>query len=168
MRVLGLDPGMSLGYAFGAPSDKPYCGVLKLPGFTDDARAASFGGAYAAVQSMVRAHRIEGVVLEAPLMEIWRKNKRGINTPSSSHGVRMHHMLSGALQAAVINSGAKLLGMPTPNEWRKRVLGNAFPKDPKNAAIAYCKLVLKLTVEEHDAAEAACLWAYGCGQAKLL
>lgn len=167
MNILAIDPGLVMGFAYG-PATGPVCGVLKLPGFDDENRARSFAGAHAAVQSMIRVHDIKGVVIEAPLMEVWRKNKRGIETPTSNHGVRMHHMLSGVLQAAVINGGAVLLGMPEPKTWRKAVLGNGYPADAKAAAIQYCRIALNLILESHDAAEAACLWAWGVGQAKLL
>lgn len=168
MRILALDIAGRCGFAFGGPQDRPHCGAIDLPGLDDKNRIRSMGGLYSSVLAMVKANGIEGVVIEAPLIGIMKKNKRDVWTPTSAHGDRVLTMLSGAAQAAVSNAGAKLIGMPSPQSWRAAVLGNGRPKDPKGAALNYCRLVLKLNLTDHNAAEAGCLWAWGVGQARLL
>ena len=158
MKILSIDGALRCGWAFGDKTGRPYFGTWDLPGFSDQKRAASFASAYSAVQAMVRANNIEGVVIEAPLHLGGR----------SSHGERCLTMLSGALQAGACNGGAKSIWMPAPNTWRKHVLGNGFPKHAKSAAIEYCKLVLKIAVTDDNIADALCLWQFGHGQARLL
>lgn len=168
-RLMGLDLAESTGFAFGNRTERPYFGVFQLPGFASvDKQVASMASLYTAVHSMVAANKIEGVAIEAPLMGITKKNKRGIPVPVSHHGTKMLVMLSGVAQAAAKNGGAKIVWLPEVSSWRKAVLGNGFPSDPKGAALQYCRLVLKLKVEDHNAAEGLCVWCWAHGQAKLL
>lgn len=168
MKILGLDLALSTGWAQGERGAQTHYGVFKLPGFSDHLLPRSCASLYSAVQTMVRANNIEGVVIEAPLQAIFRKNKRGIETNSSSHGIRALTMISGAAQAGAINGGAKHIWMPEPRAWRKAVLGNGSPEKPKEAAFQYCKTVLKLNPQDDNAAEAICLVSYGLGQEKLI
>lgn len=168
MKILGLDPSGNCGFAFGERGGQTLYGVFKLPGFSDHLLPRSCASLYSAVQSMVRANNIEGVVIEAPLQAIFRKNKRGIETNSSSHGIRALTMISGAAQAGAINGGAKHLWMPEPRSWRKAVLGNGSPEKPKEAAFQYCRMVLGLYPDDDNSAEAICLVQFGHGQATLI
>lgn len=168
MKIMGLDISTNCGVAHGDSGGRPHCSTLKLPGLDDANLARSCGGLYSSVLALIRANGIQGVVIEAPLIGLTRKNKRGITTPTSAHGDRTLTMLSGAAQAAVSNAGAKILGMPAPTTWRKAVFGNGYPSDPKAAAIEYCRLVWKITLTDHNSAEALCLMSWGMAQAKLL
>lgn len=168
MRCAGLDPALSAGWAFGDSAERPNCGVWKLPGFSDVLRPRSLAGIYSSTMAMVRANGIEAIAIEAPQMNISRKNARGITTPTSSHGTRSLTMLSGAAQAGAHNGGAKYIWLVDPSVWRKAVLGNGYPSAPKAAAISYCWQVFKMRVTEEDAAEAVCLMAYAHGQSKLI
>lgn len=168
MRILGLDLAENTGWSFGEKACQPHYGVFKLPGFSEHNLPRSCASLYSAVHSMVRANNIEGVVIEAPLQAVYRKNKRGVTTKTSAHGTRVLTMISGAAQAGAINGGAKKLWMPEPTTWRKAVLGNGYPDKPKEAAFQYCKMVLRLTIADDNAAEACCLAEYGHGQAKLI
>ena len=167
MKILGLDLAGRCGYGHGERAGPFQFGAFDLPGFDDLNRAKSYAGAYSIVQALVRENDIEAVVIEAPLMTVTRKNKRGISTPTSSHGTRVLTMLSGAAQAAAFSGGARRFWMPEPSQWRKQVLGAGYPDDPKVAALRYCRLVLKLDVADHNSAEGLCLMAYGHGQARL-
>lgn len=168
MRILGVDPARALGYGFGDRSGPFRSGVFQLPSFTDLDRPRAFAMVYSAVQSLVRENKIEGVVIEAPLQTVKRKNKRGISTPTSAHGTTVLTMLSGAVQAGAFSGGARRFWFPQPSEWRKSVLGAGIPEHPKAAAIRYCEMVLKTAVQDHNAAEGLALMQYGHGQAKLL
>jgi hypothetical protein len=167
MNLLAVDPALNTGWAFGPKTGTPHAGVWRLPGFDEQHSAQSFGSAYAAVRCVVAANKIEGVIIEPPMIGISKKNKRGIITPTSHHGDRMLTMLSGAIQAGAINGGAKWVKLPPPNTWRAAVLGNGYPKDPKAAALEYCRL-MKWCIEDHNAAEAACMLVWGHGQALLM
>lgn len=167
MKLLAIDPAKSTGWAFGESTGRPFSGIWKLPGFSDLDRPRAMALIYSSVRSHVSANGIEGVVIEAPVVGIQRENKRGIKLPTSRHGELSLTMLSGAAQAGAINGGAKHIWMPFPNEWRKAVLGNGYPENPKAAALNYCRLT-GCPVTEHDAAEAICLLQYGHGQVKLL
>lgn len=168
MKIMALDISQKTGFSFGERHDRPHCGTIDLPGLDDKNLARSCGGLYSSVMAMVRANKIEGVVIEAPLIGISKKNKRGIYTPTSAHGDRVLTMLSGAAQAAISNGGAKFLGMPGPQTWRAAVLGNGRPTNPKSAALEYCRLVLKLNLDDHNAAEAACILQWAFGQEKQM
>lgn len=168
MRILGVDPAAKMGWGFGDRAGPFRSGSFQLPSFTDLYRPRAFAMVYCAIQSLVRDNKIEGVVIEAPLQTVSRKNKRGISTPTSAHGVSVLTMLSGAVQAGAFSGGARHFWFPEPSTWRKAVLGAAFPENPKAAAVRYCEMVLKTAVQGHDAAEGLALMQYGHGQAKLL
>lgn len=164
----GIDPATRVGWSFGDMAKAPLFGTWDLAGFSDTLRPKTLGSIYSATMAMVRANGIEAVAIEAPQMNVRHTNKRGITTPASSHGTVSLAMLSGAAQAGAYNGGAKHIWLVQPSQWRKSVLGNGYPTDPKQAAIDYCWTVFKLRVADHNAAEAVCLAVWAHGQAKLL
>lgn len=166
---MGLDLAVVSGYGLGDRVGPVKFGTFKIPGFDLANRPKSLASAYSAVKALVSQNNVEGVVIEAPFPTgATKKNKRGIRTGTSAHGIQVLTMLSGAVQAGAFSGGAKYFWMPYPNEWRKEVLGNGYPNDPKFEASRYCRLVLNLDVQDHNAAEGCCLMVYGHGQAKLL
>lgn len=168
MRVLGLDPATKTGFGYGDKNGPFQSGAFKLPGLTDDLISHSLGAAYVSVFSLIKCNGIEAVVMEDSLFGITRKNKRGIATPSSYHTTKGLTMLQGVYRAAIFNAGVRHAWFPQPHEWRKQVLGAAYPENPKASAIRYCELVLKTAVINHDAAEGLAIMQFGHGQAKLL
>lgn len=156
--LMGLDLALRSGWAIGDRTGTPIVGKFDLPGFSNGARAKSMGSIYAAVLSLVREHKIKGVAIEAPL-HLGGK---------SAHTERSLAMLSGAAQAGAINGGAEKVWLVAPATWRKAVLGQGFPDHPKQAAVDYCKLVLKSDIPDHNMAEAACILVWAHGQAVLL
>lgn len=168
MTVLGLDVAMKTGWALGTKTERPLSGVWKLPGMKDDTeRAHTLFSLFSSVKCMVQAHGITGVAIEAPLLGMKRKNRRGVSTPVSAHGTMVLTQLNAVACAGAIAGGAKWIRTVYPNEWRRAVLGNGYPKNPKDAALRYCEL-MKWGVTEHDAAEACCIFQWGLGQEKLL
>lgn len=157
MKLLAVDPGSTSGWALGERTGVPMAGTWKLPGFDDKNRAKSFAGIYSSVYALCRGNGVEGFVIEAPL----RLGGR------SAHTERMLVMLSGAAQAGAFNGGVKWVEIVAPQTWRKKVLGNGFPKNPKRAAIEYCNL-MRWNIIEHNAAEASCILVYGHGQTRLI
>lgn len=165
MNVLGLDLAGTTGFAFGPIGGKPLFGTWTVPGFDDRMRSRSFANLYSTIHGVVKANDIKLVVIEAALMHIKRKNKRNVWTPVSAHGERVLVMLSGAAQAACANAGCCNIEMPAPNTWRADVLGNGFPDDPKAASLRYCRMA-GWKVEDHNAADALCLWHWGASRLK--
>jgi hypothetical protein len=168
MMILGIDPAATLGWGLGERAGPFRSGAFQLPAFSDIDRPRAFAMVYCAIKSLVQENKVEGVVVEAPLQKVSRKNKRGVTTPTSAHGVSVLTMLSGAVQAGAYSGGARHFWYPEPSQWRKAVLGAAFPENPKASAIRYCELVLRATTADHNAAEGLCLMQFGHGQAKLL
>lgn len=168
MRILGADLGTLTGWGCGLGSGDYRFGSFHLSGLDDANRPKSLSAVYSTLQSLVRNHNADGVVIEAPLSGgVTKVNKRGIRTGTSAHGIQVLTMLSGAAQAGAYSGGARHFWFPYPNVWRKAVLGNGYPEKPKEAALRYCRLVLKLDLQDHNIAEALCLAQYGHGQAKL-
>lgn len=156
MNVLALDIATVTGWAWGGERSKPIAGIWRLPGLDDKNRARSMGGIYSSVMVTVRENKIDGVCIEHP--------GAGRN---SAHTQLSLTMLIGAAQAGAVNAGATILAMPHPNSWRKQVLGKGNPKNPKLAAMDYCRLH-GWQVEDHNAAEAICIWQWAHGQTSLL
>ncbi len=167
MRLLALDLALNTGWAWGENLARAYAGVWRLPGYSERDLPRTLGGIYSAVLTVCRSNEIEAVQIEAALRGVKRTNKRGITTPTSAWGDRCLTMLNGAAQAAVANSGAKLLKPVGPSTWRKSVLGEAFPANPKEAAVRYCALQGR-EIPDHDAAEAFCILQHALGNQNLL
>lgn len=167
MNILALDLSLESGWAFGDSIASAHVGTWKLPGFSDDKIDRTLGSIYSAVNTICRGNKIEGVVIEAALRGIHKKNKRGITTPTSAHGDRCLTLLNGAARAGAANAGVALFRFPAPNTWRAAVLGNGFPKDPKAAAVNYATMVGRNT-PNHNAAEALCMLQWGLGEQNLL
>lgn len=169
MKILALDLASVSGWAFGEKTGRPLAGEWRLPGFDGMNAPHSYASIYTSVKCVVAPNKIDMVVVEAALIGIKRKNKRGILVPTSAHGDRTLTKLSGAAQAGAIAGGAKIIMEVQPNEWRAAVLGNGYPKDPKAAAEEYCRLVgWPVPRGQHNAAEALCIFQWGLGQEKLL
>lgn len=150
----GLDiSDKGTGYAFGARNSVPTAGVFQLMGLNDRDRPRSCASLYSAVNHLVRENGIQFMGIEAPLM---LKGK-------SAHTERSLTMLSGAAQAGAANGGAKVLPLVGASTWRKAVLGQGFPDDPKAMMLRYCRM-LSWPIDDEDAAEAAGIWQWACGQ----
>ncbi len=130
--------------------------------------AKALGSLYGGILALVRENNIEVGAIENPMPNIRRQNSRGIITDSSHRSRDVLLMMFGVALAAMRNGGCKTIYRIDPATWRKAVLGNGYPQDPKRAAVDYCRLVFKCDVPNHNAAEAVCIWQWALGQAKLL
>lgn len=150
MIGVGLDLAERTGWAVGRKGTFPLAGVWDTRGFSDRERAKTSASVYSAVFQLVRENKAEIVGIEAPLSLQGR----------SAHTQRSLTMLSGAAQAGAINGGAKIVLLVAPQTWREAVLGNGYPRNPKQAALDYCKM-FKWGITDHNAADAACVltWA---------
>lgn len=167
MRILALDLALETGWAFGEDFASAQVGVWRHPGYGDSVIDRTLGSVYSAVHTCCRANNIEGVVIEAAMRGLKRKNKRGITTKTSAHGDRVLTMLNGAARAGAANAGVKLFRFPAPNTWRAAVYGDGFPKNPKAKAVDHCGL-LGRSVPNHNSAEALCMLQWGLSGQDLL
>jgi hypothetical protein len=167
LRLAAFDLAENTGWAAGDNFVTAQAGLWRLPGYGDDKIDRTLASLYSAVNATCRAHKIEGVLIEAALRTIKKKNSRGIWTPTSAHGDRCLTMLQGAARAGAANAGAKIMDCPAPNTWRAAVLGHGFPKDPKAEALQYCRR-LGHPVDDHNTAEALCILQFGLGKQNLL
>jgi hypothetical protein len=167
LRILALDLALETGWAFGDDIASAHAGVWLLPGYSDTNIDRTLGSIYSSVNTICRANQIGIVIIEAALRGLKRTNKRGITTASSAHGDRCLTMLNGAARAGAANAGVRTFDNPAPNTWRKAVLGNGFPKDPKAEAVEYCRRNGR-TIPNHNAAEAVCILQYGIGKHGLM
>jgi hypothetical protein len=126
------------------------------------------GGLYGSILALTRENEIEVGAIESPLPNIRRTNARGITMDSSHRSRDVLLMMFGVALAAMRNGGCKKIHCIDPSVWRKAVLGNGYPPNPKNAAIDYCRLVFNLEIKDHNAAEGVCIWQWALGQSKLL
>ena len=150
IKILALDLAKKTGWAMNGKGPAPFVGTWDLPGFSDRDTPRSLASIYSAVREMVTANAIEIVAIEAPLILPGR----------SAHTERSLVMLCGAAIAGAINGGAKHIETVAPNSWRKVVLGNGRPDDPKGASLRYCAS-RGWKIEDHNASDAACVlvWA---------
>ena len=167
MKILALDLALETGWAFGENIASAHCGIWALPGYSDDKIERTLGSIYSAVNTICRGNKIEGVVIEAALRTINKKNSRGITTPTSAHGDRCLTMLNGAARAGAANAGVTKFWHPAPSTWRKVVLGNGFPEKPKEEAVKFCARIGR-AVENHNTAEALCMLDWKTRESNLL
>lgn len=167
MKILALDLALETGWAFGDKIADAHAGTWQLPGYADDRIERTMGSIYSAVNTICRGNQIEGVIIEAALRGVKRTNQRGITTPTSSHGDRCLTMLNGAARAGAANAGVTQFWNPAPNTWRKVVLGNGFPKNPKDEAVKFMARIGRV-VANHNTAEALCMLDWKLRESNLL
>lgn len=169
MRCIGLDVSSNTGWAHGDLTGKPAYGVFKLPELgAGDKDARALGGLYGSILSLVRENAIEVAAIEEPVPNIERTNKRGITTLSSNRSRDSLLMMFGTALAAVRNGGCRKIYIVRPASWRKQVLGNGYPQNPKQAMLDYCRIVFKVDLRDDNIADAMGIWQFALGQAKLL
>lgn len=166
---MGLDVSSNCGWAHGDLVGSPSYGVFTLSELgAGDKDARALGGLYSGVLTLTRENAIEIAAIEEPVPNIERTNKRGITTLSSNRSRDSLLMMFGVALAAVRNGGCKKIYIVRPASWRKQVLGNGYPQNPKQAMIDYCRLVFKVDLRDDNIADAIGVWQFALGQAKLL
>ncbi len=164
MICAAFDIALRTGWAIGERGKPPMlCSFVDLPGFSVRDLPRSLGSMQTIVTMLVRHHDVKVVGIEAALRGVHKKNKRGFASPVSAHGERVLTMLSGVTIGAAHNAGARVLEPVAPATWRKAVLGNGYPDNPKKAALDYCAL-MKWNITDHNVAEAACILQWTLGQ----
>lgn len=167
MKALALDLALETGWAFGDSIASAHSGLWRLPGYSDDKIDATLGSIYSAVNTICRGNEITLLIIEAALRGVKKKNARDVWTPTSAHGDRCLTMLNAAARAGAANGGVRKVMVVAPCTWRKSVLGNGFPKNPKDKAMDYCRMIGRRP-EEHNEAEALCMLQHALGNQNLL
>lgn len=160
MRVLALDIATTTGWAVDRSGDggpSPLTGTKRLAaGSADGARLGRAGLEFAKwLDGMIRLHAVETVAIEAPAM-----GGRGI--VMSAVTARM--LIGLAFTAEVVAASADVpVWEAAVSTARKNLLGTGRPADGKKAVVERCRL-LGWQVKDHNAADAACLWALAKGR----
>lgn len=167
MRVLGIDPGSSAGYAYGLPGQQPKSGTIRLDsGMSNGRRFATLEGR---VRNLIGVYEIDMVVMEAPY----------IQTDPSKFDIQVVRLGYG-YQAAILMAcekegiGAERITLVESTVWRKYALGRGnAPKDVrpfkdgrewlKQEAIKSCDK-RGWPIRSQDEAEACLIWEWGTEQ----
>jgi hypothetical protein len=165
MRVLALDPGSNCGATWGDPGGKPVIDCLRM------ASKMSLGRRFCTLEGALRriisTYEIDAVFAEG----VWIPRDP---TKLDGKAFSMGYGWQAAIRMACEKEGiqADSLHIIPPDEWRKMALERT--KAPshikgaserrawlKNAALIECE-IRGWTVTNHDAAESALLWEFGC------
>ena len=149
MQILALDVASRMGVAAGAPGERPRLSAVNLSR-EFDSHADIFCRALRWVTLRLSEEPPDLVVLEQPLLK---------------HDSSMLFGLRGVMFAAVCHHGIKWLEVSPPT-WRKYFVGKGHLKGPeaKARAVALCARLGWGDALDHNAAEAAGMWLWGCAQ----
>ena len=157
--VLGLDPSMSgTGFAIGRPRDRaPELATVKFSRELD-AWPDFFGRVFRWYDGILVKHEPAVVAVELPMPTLARTGITNETAIAASYG--MHAIFVGVAQAHKI----AVLEV-TVATWRKYFLGRGNLKgdDAKRACLRLCEH-LHWAPKDHNAAEAAGIWSWGCAQ----
>lgn len=149
-RIVALDISKAAcGAAMGSGADEaPRMVSRSLGGQTLGATGAAFGDW---LRDLFLMEKPDCVAIEAPLV---------VSGPhASAAGVKLLMGLVAVAHVAAHRAGARVVEANVQS-WRKAILGNGRPKDPKRAALDFCASVGWDAGGSHDRAEAACVWAW--------
>lgn len=157
--VLGLDPSMSAtGFALGKPKDRaPEIGVVKFSR-EHDPWPDFFGRVFRWYDIVLATHKPALVAIEMPMPTQARQGETNERAIAASYG--MHAIFVGVAKAWKI----EVLEVSV-RTWRRYFLGmgNLPGERAKIAAMRLCRQLQWIT-EDHNGAEAAGIWSWGCAQ----
>jgi len=165
VRVLAIDPGSNCGATWGDPGGKPVIRSIRI-----DSKM-SLGRRFCLLEGEIRriisTYEIDAVFAES----VWvSRDPTKLDTKSLAIQFGWQAAIAMACEKEGIQ--ADNLHVIPPDEWRKLALERTkAPKHIKgaaerrawlkNAALTECQ-IRGWTVTNHDAAESALLWEYGC------
>lgn len=165
VRVLAIDGGTNCGMTYGAPGGKPVIRCVRI-----DSKM-SMGRRFALLEGEVRrvisTYEIDEVFTEAPWV-----TRDPTKLDARALALSFGFQASIAMACEKEGLGVDRLHSIPPDEWRRMVLertkapkevkgSNERRKWLKNAALTECQ-IRGWTVTNHDAAESALLWEFGC------
>lgn len=153
--LLALDlSSVATGFAFGDEScGAPKTGVWRLPGAADDVFDRTLSVLGESIVSLCRVIKAKWVAIEAPIIAYGSEKNR------SAHTAATMLLLTGVARGAAYTATKRNASLVASSTVRKHFVGQGFPDNPKQAVLARCRL-LGWQVEQHDAADAAALFAY--------
>lgn len=151
-KVLALDISKNrTGWAVDETPGRPVCGSWSGAKDMTPGRAGSLYAEW--LVKMIKKHEPDVVALEAPLM--------GSRNRAVKHNFDTSYILVGlAFMSEAVAASFRLVPKKAHVATvRKNFLGHGYPPDPKEAVMARCRL-LGWDVPNHDAADAAAVWAW--------
>jgi len=163
MRILGLDPGGSTGFAYGDPGRAPKSGTIRLDaGMSNGRRFCLLEGR---IRHLIAAFEIDECYIEAPFIQT-DKTKFDIKVVRLGYGY----------QAAILMAcdkegiGPERVFLVEPGTWRRHILGvSRAPKGTKGDTREWLKReAIKecdkrgWRISSQDEAEACLIFEYGC------
>jgi hypothetical protein len=145
--IIALDLATKAGVAIGRPGERPVLTTAKLRRDPTDNDIDIFAYALRWVERLVDENDAGVVALEQPV---------------AIHDSRLLFGLRGIAAAAARRGGARVIEA-TVGEWRAYALGTARLKGPvaKERCVDLVRR-LKWDAPDHNAAEAAMIWLWGC------
>lgn len=104
----------------------------------------------------LKSHGCTRITLEAP----WFRGGTATAAAVSNVNTLSLHRTAYHFEAVAVANGLTVMWVPIAS-WRRVVLGNGRPKDPKAEAIWYADVVFKYRTHNDNQADAICLAAYG-------
>lgn len=150
--ILALDISLTTGIAWGGPQQaRPRTSVWKLPeGEVHFDRALS--GLRGSVMAMLKVEPIKVVAIEAAMQKVdWQH---------SAYAAYLLTSLCAVAREAAQTHGVEVVAVAT-STWRHSILGTArlTTDEAKARAKKHCD-TLGWGYQDHNAAEASCLWSY--------
>lgn len=150
MRVLALDIATTTGFAVDGDGAAPRTGTFRVRGGGNALGPAGFSfGQW--LHNSIQAFEVEAVAFEAPLMG-------GKGVVMNANTSRL--LIGLAFMVETVAHGSRMQCFEaTVQQVRKHFLGHGRPSNPKQATIVRCRQ-FGWQVRDHNAADAAALWAY--------
>jgi hypothetical protein len=154
MRIAALDVATQTGVAIGEPGGRPALSTVKLRRDLTDGHIDLFAYATGWIDRFLSQQKVDVLALEMPV---------------AIHDSTLVFGLRGIIAGHARRSGARVIEA-TVAQWRLYALGDGKLPGPKAKQRAV-DLVARLgwwdtgdLTLTHDAAEAACLWLWGCSR----
>lgn len=160
--VLAIDPATETGIADGIAGKIPALSVLRLRHDPDEDHDDLFRRAALWLWRRISVAAPDFLVIEAPVPPHRAKGFTTYNTSALALG--LNGLYVGIARAA----GVHVITAPI-RTWRKGVLGRGdLPGEvAKRAMVKHCRL-LGWDAPDHNAAEAAGIWLWACGQPAIV
>ena len=170
MRILGLDPGGTTGFAYGIPGHAPKSGSIRLDSKHGNSRR--YCTLEGRIRNIIAVHDVDAVFIEGPFVPMDTHDKEGKRKPRFNPDVVI---LAYGYQAAILMAcekegiGPERIHIVPPSTWRSRVLKRTMaPKGTENSrewlkleAIKACD-ARGWPISSQDEAEACLIWEHGC------
>jgi hypothetical protein len=158
MLVMAIDPNTNTGIAEGEPGGTPWLSLARFRCAETDTTEDIFERITEHFSERLKANSPDHVFIEASVPPSSLQGATNFNTTLITIGA--YAIITGLVRCA----GIPIHRAPI-NTWRKGAFGNGRMNgaDAKRAALETCRR-LRWPASDHNVAEAACIWIWGCGQ----